>query len=140
MEFKRRTVACWKLEDEQSRVGSYKKNNSVLEVTRRTAACWQLQAKRQRSIKHVLQGSRRTRTQTTGRFYTPPHPTPPRPTPPHPCQRTENQFGRGPQKTLILRARFSVRWQKLLATTLYSLCRNSGFSKILGEQYQGSTL
>ena len=79
MEFKRRTVACWKLEDERSRVGSYKKNNSVLEVTRRTAACWQLQAKRQRSIKHVLQGSRRTRTQTTGRYYTPPHPTPPVP-------------------------------------------------------------
>ena len=87
MEFKRRTVACWKLEDERSRVGSYKKNNSVLEVTRRTAACWQLQAKRQRSIKHVLQGSRRTRTQTTGRYYTPPHPTPPHPTPPVPADR-----------------------------------------------------
>ena len=101
VEFKRRTVACWKLEDERSRVGSYKKNNSVLEVTRRTAACWQLQAKRQRSIKHVLQGSRRTRTQTTGRYYTPPHPTPPRPTPPHPTRASgpKTSLAGDPQKS-----------------------------------------
>ena len=60
-----------------------------MEVKRRTIACWKLEKERRRQ--NVI-----TR----------------HPTPPHPCQRTEKKFRRGHQKTLILRARFSVRWHK----------------------------
>ena len=40
LEVTRRRIACWNLEEEGYRVGSYMKNDSVLEVTRRMIACW----------------------------------------------------------------------------------------------------
>ena len=86
LEVTRRTTACWKLQEEQQRVGSYKQNDSVASST-----CCKVAEEQERRRQDVIT---------------------PHPTPPHLCQRTENQFGRGPQKTLILRARFSVRWHK----------------------------
>ena len=43
LEVTRRRIACWKLQEEGKRVGSYKKKDSVLEVTRKGIACWKLQ-------------------------------------------------------------------------------------------------
>ena len=65
LEVTRRTTACWKLQEEQQRVGSYKQNDSVASST-----CCKVAEEQERRRQDVIT----------------PHPTPPRPTPPHPTR------------------------------------------------------
>ena len=100
LEVTRRTIACWKLQEERWRVGSYKKNDSVLEIPSRIMACGS--SGRMMNAYSIYKKNADERTLSL--------PPPPPPTPTVPEDRKPVSLGT--PKTLILRARFSVRWHK----------------------------